>query len=33
MPMLAGHRVLSQGLQDLYQKLRAAAETISPEVK
>jgi ATP adenylyltransferase len=33
MPMLAGPRVLSQGLQDLYQKLRAAAETISPEVK
>ena len=26
MPMLAGPRVLSQGLQDLYQKLRAAAE-------
>jgi ATP adenylyltransferase len=33
MPMLAGPRVLSQGLQDLYQKLRAAAETIPPEVK
>ena len=29
MPMVAGPRVLSQGLQDLYQKLRAAAENIS----
>ena len=33
MPMLAGPRVLSQGLQDLYQKLRAAAETSSAEAK
>ena len=33
MPMLAGPRVLSQGLDDLYQKLRAAAETSSVEAK
>ena len=33
MPVLAGVRVLSQGLQDLYQKLRAAAETSSAEAK
>jgi len=33
MPMLAGPRVLSQGLQDLYQKLRAAAETSPAEAK
>ena len=33
MPMLAGPRVLSQGLQDLYQKLRAAAETPPAEAK
>jgi len=33
MPMLAGPRVVSQGLQDLYQKLRAAAETSSAEAK
>ena len=33
MPVLAGARVLSQGLQDLYQKLRAAAETSSAEAK
>ena len=33
MPMLAGPRVLSQGLQDLYQKLRAAAETSAGEAK
>lgn len=33
MPMLAGARVLSQGLQDLYQKLRAAAESSSAEAK
>jgi ATP adenylyltransferase len=30
MPMLAGPRVLSQGLNDLYQKLRAAAENLRP---
>ena len=30
MPMLAGPRVLSQGLQELYQKLRAAAENLRP---
>ena len=33
MPMLAGPRVLSQGLQDLHQKLRAAAETSRAEAK
>jgi ATP adenylyltransferase len=33
MPVLAGPRVLSQGLQDLYQKLRAAAETPAAEAK
>ena len=33
MPMLAGPRILSQGLQDLYQKLRAAAETSAAEAK
>ena len=33
MPMLAGPRVLSQGLQDLCQKLRTAAETSPPEAK
>ena len=33
MPMLAGPRVLSQGLQDLCQKLRAAAETSPAEAK
>ena len=32
-PMLAGPRVLSHGLQDLYQKLRTAAETSSAEAK
>ena len=30
MPMLAGPRVVSQGLNDLYQKLRAAAENLGP---
>jgi ATP adenylyltransferase len=33
MPMLAGPRVLSQGLYDFYQKLRAAAGTGSAEAK
>jgi len=33
MPMFAGARVLSQGLQDLYQKLRAASETSPAEAK
>ena len=33
MPMLAGPRVLSQGLHDLYQKLRAAAETSPARTK
>jgi ATP adenylyltransferase len=33
MPMLAGPRVLSQGLQDLYQKLRVVAETSPAEAK
>jgi ATP adenylyltransferase len=33
MPMLAGQRVLSQGLHDLYQKLRAAAEASPIEAK
>jgi hypothetical protein len=31
--MLAGPRVLSQGLQDLCQKLRAAAEASPAEAK
>jgi len=33
MPMLAGPRVLSQGLEDLYQKLRAEAETSAAKAK
>lgn len=33
MPIFAGARVLSQGLHDLYQKLRAAAETSPVEAK
>ncbi|HKR54431.1 MAG TPA: HIT domain-containing protein [Chthoniobacterales bacterium] len=33
MPMFAGARVLSQGLRDLYQKLRAAAERSPVEAK
>jgi ATP adenylyltransferase len=33
MPMLAGPRVLSQGLHDLYQKLRAGAEASPADTK